>query len=471
MVAQPVEWVLVVYYGPSAHRATYGRLKGPPNTYTKDFIQLTNKHLDALTHLFPITEGATGSVPLTYKWPKDIAPGAFVYKSSDRPHLKWETSLGAPKAWKMTLDPSDSVAETIPGDPSHTNVDDAEKEFALLKSRGAGQPYLMAVKLRDEPRTLHLRAYLKNPAEGYAWADLGLVPKEIQNLAAKTSRSSALASSLFPSDGIAPSAKINDALSKLVASEDWMSVIGALDADTGRALTSYLRYPGHGLFFDPTRNHDAWSKPAPLSEQVKASVGAFLEALEVSFPTTSQGDAAAETLDVDPDEVESFGEQIEQKNYEVPDSTATTKTRGSAQKAFAKAVKTNYGYRCAVTGVVTKDFLVASHIVPWSDDQSIRLDPSNGICLSLVADRAFEKGYLQVEDDLTIRIDLERVGEDKALRSQLEPYDKKKLNAPAKEAPLPAYLHRRRALFAPANKLSEKGAKRPKVAGKGDGES
>ena len=49
MAAQPVEWVLVIYYGPSAHRATYGRLGG--TKYTKDYIQLTNEVLDAASGL------------------------------------------------------------------------------------------------------------------------------------------------------------------------------------------------------------------------------------------------------------------------------------------------------------------------------------------------------------------------------------------------------------------------------------
>ena len=176
-----------------------------------------------------------------------------------------------------------------------------------------------------------------------------------------------------------------------------------------------------------------------------AFVDDFLHALEARFPEVPQGDAAAETLQVDPDEVEAFREQIEQKSYAVADSTATIKTRGSAQKAFAGAVKANYGYRCAITGIATTDFLVASHIVPWSEDQSVRLDPSNGICLSLLVDRAFEKGHVLINDDLTIRIDWGRVGNDHALRSQLAPCDGHKLSAPAKGARLPEYLQRRRA--------------------------
>ena len=98
---------------------------------------------------------------------------------------------------------------------------------------------------------------------------------------------------------------------------------------------------------------------------------------------------------------------------------------------------------------MTKDFLVAAHIVPWSEDQSVRLDPSNGICLSPLVDRAFEKGHLLIDDDLTIRIDWGRVGNDQVLRKQLAPYDGQKLSVPAKGTPQPEYLQRRRALVAP----------------------
>ena len=54
MAAQPVEWVLVVYYGPAAHRATYGR-QVKSKRYTKDYIQLSRKKpfLDAVTNLSP----------------------------------------------------------------------------------------------------------------------------------------------------------------------------------------------------------------------------------------------------------------------------------------------------------------------------------------------------------------------------------------------------------------------------------
>lgn len=220
----------------------------------------------------------------------------------------------------------------------------------------------------------------------------------------------------------------------------------ALDADTGRALADYLRHPGYGLFFEPARNHDAWLQPPVLSEQMAASADEFIRVLDARFPPSPDEDATAETLDADPDEINTFRDQIEHKSYEVLDSTATAKTRGSAQRVFAETVKTNYGFRCAITGIETREFLVAAHIVPWSKDQRIRLDPSNGICLSLLVDRAFEKGYLMIDDDHIIRIDRKRIGDDHVLRSQLEAFDGQKLNAPKKGGPKLAYLQRRRGM-------------------------
>ncbi|MGF6313946.1 hypothetical protein ABIA60_000224 [Pseudomonas frederiksbergensis] len=455
MSALPVEWVLVIFYGPAAHRATYGRLgrsNSANNTYTKDYIQLSRKDelSAALKRCFPgINDNSPA--PLTYKWPTGTATGALVLRSADRPHLKWETSIGAPQVWKMSVEPSEGTAETIPGDPSHLDTAAADNEFALLASRGAGQPYLIAVKLLDDPGALHLRAYLADPSAEYAWADMQLVPQDIQNLAANTSRNSALAWSTITSGGVALDAEVNDALVQLTASENPVSVIDALDVEVASALATYLRSPGYGLFFDPARNHDAWLQAAPLDEQFAASANVFLEMLEARFPMVPQGDAAAETLEVSAEEVDAFRDQIEHENYEVADSHATVKTRGSAQRAFAEAVKTNYGYQCAITGIESRDFLVASHIVPWSVDQSIRLDPSNGICLSLLVDRAFEKGYLIIKDDLTAWIDWEKVGNDEALREQLLPYDEQKLSVPEEQSPKLIYLQRRRALINPGD--------------------
>lgn len=448
MAAQPVEWVLVVYYGRAAHQATYGRLgrKG----YTKDFIQLsrTPGFLNSISSILGVAPGEADSVPITFRWPKGSARGDFVFKSADRPHLKWNTSEGAPLPWRMTESPADDAVETIPGNPHHSSVEDAEREFAQISRRGAGQPYLMAVKLKGEAAVFHLRVYLGDPDDKFSWADINLVPPDIQELAAATSRKRATAWSLFQSSGIIADDSVKSSLSRLGSGENYADIVSYLGADERRALREYLRQPGVGLFFDPDKNHDAWLQPDPFPEEIAAIFGDLLRHLDdVSPNSPPNNDLAAEQIEVDPLEVEGFKGQIEEGNYAVPDSKATIKTRGSAQRAFAEAVKRNYGYRCAITGLRTRDFLVASHIVPWSDDSNIRLDPSNGICLSLMVDRAFEKGYLLIDDDLTVRIDRKRIGGDSGLLEYLEAFDGKKISVPRVKEPRVDYLRRRRALF------------------------
>src|SRR4051812_19122763 len=126
MAAQPVDWVLVVYYGTAAHQPTYGR-KVDQGGYSKDYIQLPPRpdFLKEVKKTFSV-RGRTDSVPLTFKWPGASAPGKLFIRSSDRPHLSWKTHLGAPQVWKMSLSPSESTAETIPGDPNHRDFDAAE---------------------------------------------------------------------------------------------------------------------------------------------------------------------------------------------------------------------------------------------------------------------------------------------------------------------------------------------------------
>ncbi len=446
MAVKPVEWVLVICYGRSAHRATYGRLNN--TKYTKDYIQLSRKDdfLETVSRLFPIA-GGVGSVPLTYHWPAGTTPGSFVFKSADRPHLKWETNLGAPSAWRMAAAPNATTAETIPGDPSHLDFGAAEREFEQLAARGAGQPYLLAIKLRDELNKLHLRAYLQEPDSDFAWADLRLVPQSIRALADKTSQQSALAWATFQSGGVAPSQVVQSVLSQLNASTDFASAVSRMDEQTGRAFARYIMQPGYGLFFDPSRNHDAWLETSPLPENLAESTQIVSSLINSRFPPLPEDDAAAEAMESDPEELETFRTQIDASAFEVPDQITTSKTRGSAQRAFAERVKSNYKMKCAVTGIATREFLVAAHIVPWSIDPSIRLDPSNGICLSLIVDKAFEKGYLVVEDDFSIRVDWDRVGTDESLRHSLEPYHGRKLNVPELGSPNVLYLQRRRGMF------------------------
>ncbi|MBJ7427594.1 MAG: HNH endonuclease, partial [Bacteroidia bacterium] len=42
------------------------------------------------------------------------------------------------------------------------------------------------------------------------------------------------------------------------------------------------------------------------------------------------------------------------------------------------------------------ELLFASHIIPWSKNEQERLNPENGICLSALYDKAFDKGLITI---------------------------------------------------------------------------
>lgn len=72
------------------------------------------------------------------------------------------------------------------------------------------------------------------------------------------------------------------------------------------------------------------------------------------------------------------------------------------QNVFRQIVIANYSGRCAITGIDIPDLLLASHIIPWSRSEEERLNPENGICLSPLYDRAYDKGYIGINEKFEI---------------------------------------------------------------------
>ena len=70
--------------------------------------------------------------------------------------------------------------------------------------------------------------------------------------------------------------------------------------------------------------------------------------------------------------------------------------RRKGQDYFRRMILTNYSSRCALTGIDIPQLLIASHIIPWEDKKhkQDRLNPCNGICLSALYDKAFDKGLI-----------------------------------------------------------------------------
>lgn len=65
------------------------------------------------------------------------------------------------------------------------------------------------------------------------------------------------------------------------------------------------------------------------------------------------------------------------------------------QGQFRKSLLTLYGGACPITGITNPELLIASHIKPWSAcSNAERLDPQNGIILSALIDRLFDRGLI-----------------------------------------------------------------------------
>ena len=68
------------------------------------------------------------------------------------------------------------------------------------------------------------------------------------------------------------------------------------------------------------------------------------------------------------------------------------------QDVFRQNVLANYNKKCAITGIDIPDLLFASHIIPWPKNEQERLNPENGICLSALYDKAFDKGLIGINE-------------------------------------------------------------------------
>lgn len=111
------------------------------------------------------------------------------------------------------------------------------------------------------------------------------------------------------------------------------------------------------------------------------------------------------------------------------------------QNVFRKFVLSSYNFKCCISELSVPRLLVASHIVPWKDDEENRLNPRNGLCLSMIHDKAFDLGMLTVTEDLKVRVSKKYHSEkDKFFESAVGSFDGKRLVLPNKFSPNQEFL-------------------------------
>ncbi|GGX38593.1 HNH endonuclease [Undibacterium squillarum] len=99
-----------------------------------------------------------------------------------------------------------------------------------------------------------------------------------------------------------------------------------------------------------------------------------------------------------------LGESLDAPENYFAENRKTLVMQREKQNFFRKAVLSSYQNRCCMTGISEPKLLIASHIVPWSEDPQNRLNPANGLCLSALHDKAFDQHLITLDDDYRIMI-------------------------------------------------------------------
>jgi len=103
-----------------------------------------------------------------------------------------------------------------------------------------------------------------------------------------------------------------------------------------------------------------------------------------------------------------------QNSYDVPDSEVVVNGRGPYQTKFRARLLSLYRNCCALCDTKHPRLLVASHIIPWSQDSKHRLDPSNGLLLCRTHDALFECSIIRVLPtfDVEVKASSSQLGSD-----------------------------------------------------------
>lgn len=123
------------------------------------------------------------------------------------------------------------------------------------------------------------------------------------------------------------------------------------------------------------------------------------------------------------------------------DKERIVKTRVN-QSFFRSTILSSYNLRCCVTGLSIPDFLVASHIKPWSKDKENRTNPHNGLCLNSIHDKAFGEGYITISSEYKIILSnfFNDFTEEKAVSDFFFKYEDKRITLPDRFLPSQNFL-------------------------------
>lgn len=120
------------------------------------------------------------------------------------------------------------------------------------------------------------------------------------------------------------------------------------------------------------------------------------------------------------------------------------------QHLFREMILSSYAEQCAICSLPDRQLLIASHIVGWAVDEANRMNPRNGICLCALHDKAFDAGFIDIDNryavHLTDRCKIPR--EHRVAHEMLYRFEGKRMTLPDRWTPDPTLLARRSELLA-----------------------
>lgn len=131
-----------------------------------------------------------------------------------------------------------------------------------------------------------------------------------------------------------------------------------------------------------------------------------------------------------------------------PTERVTTAKQRIYQNFFRASVLSGFNQRCCICGLPHPEILIASHIIPWSVREDVRVNPQNGLCLCASHDLAFERGLIGVGTDFSILLcDRVKKSKDIASRYLFGAFEGKSILLPDRFAPRKEFLDWRLAKF------------------------
>lgn len=119
-------------------------------------------------------------------------------------------------------------------------------------------------------------------------------------------------------------------------------------------------------------------------------------------------------LDLANAKVESINTDVLEDDVSVETETLAVGKRRIGQGKYRRDVIKLWDGKCAITGTSIQEVLIASHIVPWKDSNSLeKTDEQNSILLSALYDKLFDKYLISFDDNGRIIINKKISNEEK----------------------------------------------------------